>query len=98
VTVAGCPTLILEISDSLKATVIVIDPVLTISTRPELLDDEEELLDPPRLPAVAPDPELDPDPELALEFELELEFEPPADTASPGETSATLTTVPVAGA
>jgi len=32
------------------------------------------------------------------ELELELELEPPADTVSPGETSATLTTVPVAGA
>jgi hypothetical protein len=84
-------------SDSLNATVIVIEPVLTISMRPELLDEEEELLDPPRLPAVEAAP--DPEPELALEFELDVELDAdPAETASPGETSATLTTVPVAGA
>ena len=99
-TLAGWPTLILEMSDSLKATVIVIEPVLTISTRPELLEDDDELLlEPPRLPAV----ELEPDPELTPEPELELEPEPdpepePAETVSPGETLATLTTVPVAGA
>jgi hypothetical protein len=81
----------------LNATVIVIEPVLTISTRPELLDEEEELLDPPRLPAVEAAP--DPEPELALEFELDVELDAdPAETASPGETCATLTTVPVAGA
>jgi hypothetical protein len=88
-------------SDSLKATVIVIEPVLTISTRPELLDDEDELLlEPPRLPAVAPVPELDPepDPELDPEPEPEPDPDPLAETVSPGETSATLTTVPVAGA
>jgi hypothetical protein len=88
-------------SDSLKATVIVIEPVLTISTRPELLDDDEDalLLEPPRLPAVEaePDPELELEPELA--FELELDPDPePAETVSPGETLATLTTVPPAGA
>jgi hypothetical protein len=87
-------------SDSLKATVIVIDPVLTISTRPELLDDEDELLlELPRLPAVelalAPDPELEPEPELELEPDPEPE---PPEIVSPGDTLSTLTTVPVAGA
>jgi hypothetical protein len=86
-------------SDSLKATVIVIEPVLTISTRPELLDDDEDalLLEPPRLPAVEaePDPELELEPELAFELELDPD---PAETVSPGETLATLTTVPPAGA
>jgi hypothetical protein len=91
-------------SDSLKATVIVIAPVLTISMRPELPDDEEELLDPPRLPAVDPDPdpELEPDPELDADPDPapdpEFALEPLLDTVSPVETSATLTTVPVAGA
>jgi hypothetical protein len=87
-------------SDSLKATVIVIEPVLTISIRPELLEEEDdELLDPPRLPAVELEPEFELEPELAFDPELELALEPdPAETLSPGETSATLTTVPVAGA
>ena len=63
---AGWPTLIFEMSDSLKATVIVIEAVLTISMRPELLEEDDELLlEPPRLPAV----ELEPDPELPLEPE-----------------------------
>jgi hypothetical protein len=89
-------------SDSLKATVIVIAPVLTISTSPELLleDEEEELpSEPPRLPAVEPELEPEPavDPELELAFEPEPDPEPP-EIASPGETLATLTTVPVAGA
>ena len=86
-------------SDSLKATVIVIELVLTISTRPELLDDEDELLlEPPRLPAAVPEPE----PELALEPELGVGAG--ARTASRrrprrrATRSATLTTVPVAGA
>jgi hypothetical protein len=87
-------------SDSLKATVIVIEPVLTISTRPELLDDEDELLpEPPRLPAV--EPELDPDAEVEPELELEAEPDPdpePPEIVSPGETLSMLTTVPVAGA
>jgi hypothetical protein len=100
---AAWPTLILEMSDSLKATVIVIEPVLTISTRPELLDDDEDalLLEPPRLPAVEaePDPELELELEPELAFELELDPDPePAETVSPGETLATLTTVPPAGA
>ncbi|HXD67612.1 MAG TPA: hypothetical protein VNV17_23500, partial [Solirubrobacteraceae bacterium] len=88
-------------SDSLKATVIVIEPALTISTSPELVDDEDELLaEPPRLPAVALVAPLEPDPELVLDPEpaLVAEPEPPAETVSPGETAATLTTVPAAGA
>jgi hypothetical protein len=95
VTVAGCASLILEMSDSLKATVIVIEPVLTISMRPEPLDDEVELLDPPRLPALDPDP--DPDPALALALDPdpldpdpEFALAPLPDTVSPGGTSATL--------
>lgn len=91
--------MILEMSDSLKDTVIVIACVLTISMSPELLDDDE-LLEPLRLPAV--EAELPFEPELELPFEVELELalepEPPAETVSPGETSETLTTVPVAGA
>src|ERR1700744_143750 len=97
VTLAGCPSLILEISDSEKATVMVIAWVLTISTRPVLLDDEL-LLEPPRLPAV--DPVLAVEPVLLpVEPELDpvLELEPP-EIWSPGETSSTLTTVPPAGA
>jgi hypothetical protein len=77
--------------------------VLTISMKPELLEDDEELLlEPPRLPAVEPEPEPDPDPELDPEPELleddeELLLEAP-DTVSPCEMLCTLTTVPVAGA
>jgi hypothetical protein len=90
-------------SDSLKATVIVIEPVLTISTRPELVvvDDDELLLEPPRLPAVEPALELEPEPDDELDPVLELEPDPdpePAEIVSPGETLATLTTVPLAGA
>jgi hypothetical protein len=86
-------------SDSLKATVIVIAWVLTISTRPEPVDDEDELLsEPPRLPAVDPVPAVEPDPESELELEVALEPEPPPEIASPGETLSTLTTVPAAGA
>jgi hypothetical protein len=82
-------------SDSLNDTVIVIARVLTISTRPELLDEEELLLEPLRLPAVVLEPELA---DEAFELELEFELELPDETLSPGDTSATLTTVPVAGA
>jgi hypothetical protein len=91
-------------SDSLKDTVIVIACVLTISMNPEPLDDEDEVLEAFKLPAVDPEPEPEPEPapelELPLELELELEFEPepPAEIVSPGETAETLTTVPVAGA
>jgi hypothetical protein len=87
-------------SDSLKATVIVSVWVLTISTRPLLLDDEDdpvELLEPPRLPAA-----LDPVPalELAALEPVELLDDPELlpDTESPGEMLCTETTVPVAGA
>ena len=70
VTVAAWPSLILEMSDSLKATVIVIFAVLTISTSPELL--LLELLVEPRLPElVVAVPELAPVlPELELDAEL----------------------------
>jgi hypothetical protein len=90
-------------SDSLKATVIVSELVLTISANGllELEDplDALESLDPPRLPAadvplVALEP--DPDPELELD---ELDDEPPpAEIGSPGDTSATEAMVPAAGA
>jgi hypothetical protein len=74
---------------------------LTISTRPELLEDEDELeLEPPRLPAVAPVLAPEPVPELVPELALELvlEPEPPPEIWSPGETLSTLTTVPESGA
>lgn len=96
----------LEMSDSLKATVIVRACVLTISTKPledpELLDDEPELEpEPPRLPAVVePDPPAalpEPEPLDALE-DPEPDEDPPPEMASPGESAATDTTVPVAGA
>ena len=99
-TVAAWPVLILLMSDSLNATVIVSVPVLTISANGELdplLDDE---LDPPRLPAVAAPPArpLPPDEELDDELELDaLELEP-ADTESPGNRLAIEAIVPVVGA
>jgi hypothetical protein len=84
-------------SDSLKATVIVIFDVLTISASPELLvlDDEEPLLEPPRLPALVVDVPLE-----AVLPELEDEEVPldEPDTALPGEMLSTETTVPLAGA
>jgi hypothetical protein len=91
-------------SDSLKATVIVSELVLTISAN-GLLELEEPLealesLDPPRLPA-ADVPLLAPEPDPELELEPELEFDeepPPAEIGSPGETSATEAMVPAAGA
>jgi hypothetical protein len=94
-------------SDSLKATVIVIVPVLTICANGELAlpdDDEDELevLEPPRLPAAVPEapPPEDPDEdEVPLDVPdanaLPLE---PADTVSPGERLANDTIVPLIGA
>jgi hypothetical protein len=65
-----------------------------ISTKPELL---EELLEPPRLPAVLdPRPEELDDPVDALDALDPVEL--PAETAPPGEMSSTETTVPEAGA
>jgi hypothetical protein len=90
VTVADCPTLISEMSDSLNGTVIVSAFVLTISAKLELEDELSDPVesDPPRLPAVvAPLVELV---EL-LESEDELVDEPeddPALTDSPAEVSA----------
>ena len=88
-------------SDSLNATVIVIESVLTISANAELEppDDEDEL-EPPRLPAVAPPPlapaplpeELDDEPLLAA-FDVE-----PLLTVSPGWRAESDTTVPLVGA
>jgi hypothetical protein len=87
-------------SDSLNATVIVSEFVLTISANPELELLEEEDPDPPRLPAVAappvplPEPELDDDEEL-LDEPLE---DPPADTESPGVRLDSDAIVPLVGA
>jgi hypothetical protein len=82
-------------SDSLKATVIVSELVLTISANPELelLDDE----DPPRLPAVSPPVE---DVPLDVEEDDELEEPPdePADTLSPGVRLDSEAIVPLVGA
>jgi hypothetical protein len=89
-------------SDSLKATVIVIAVVSTIWTNPELLadaaDEPVEPVEPPRLPAA-----LDPAPAaldaVALEPEPEPEPDPlEAETAVPGLVEASETTVPAAGA
>jgi hypothetical protein len=78
--------------------------VLTISTSPELVELlEEELLEPPRLPAlVVPVPALEEpveleDPDEPDDEEVPVpELEP--ETLSPGEMLATETTVPPAGA
>lgn len=86
-------------SDSLNATVIVIELALTISAKAELELDELEL---PRLPAlelppVAPVPpaELEPEPDEELLEALVVE---PPDTVSPGEALDSDTTVPLVGA
>jgi hypothetical protein len=82
-------------SDSLNATVIVSVLVLTISMKP-VEDDDELLLEPPRLPAlVEPALELELDPELELELPV---LEPLPDTALPRGVAWTETTVPPAGA
>ena len=92
---AGCPTAILLMSDSLNATVIVSVFVLMISAKPEL-DELEELEEPPRLPAVTPLPllpeELDEDP---VEEE---ELPDPPDTDWPGVRLDSDAIVPLAGA
>jgi hypothetical protein len=89
-------------SDSLSATFIVIELVLTISANAELVlaDDEEEddELEPPRLPAaVAPVAEPDdvPLPDVVDVDALEVE---PADTVLPGERLESDTIVPLIGA
>jgi len=77
-------------SDSLNATVIVIESVLTISANAELEppDDEDEL-EPPRLPAVElPAPPAPAPVPLPEEPDEEPPFDaldvPPPDTVSPG--------------
>jgi hypothetical protein len=86
-------------SDSLKATVMVSVPVLTISANgelDELLDDELD----PRLPAVAEPPAKPPPPDDELDDELvldALELDP-ADTESPGSMLASEAIVPLVGA
>jgi hypothetical protein len=87
-------------SDSLNATVIVSESVLTISANPELepLDEEPE---PPRLPALAdpaaPLPEPDPEPDED-DDELDELPELPADTLSPGARLDSDAIVPLVGA
>ena len=99
VTVAGCPTLTLLMSDSLNATVIVSVSVLTISANPELdpLDDDDP--DPPRLPAVAAPPAAEPLPdELEEDDELDELLEEPPDTVSPDVRLESDAIVPLVGA
>jgi hypothetical protein len=105
-TVADWPTLILLMSDSLKATVIVRRPASMISAKPELLELDDPLEpdeplelepDPPRLPAeLAPVAAEEPEP-AELDPELE-EPDEPAEMASPGETLSSEAIVPPAGA
>jgi hypothetical protein len=91
-------------SDSLKATVIVIVLVLTTCANGEVEPaevEEDEELEPPRLPAVAPVgllvEELDDDPLLDVADVEALEVDP-ADTESPRERFASDTIVPLIGA
>ena len=105
VTVAGCPTLTLLMSDSLRETGSVIALESTISANAELdepLDPEDdEELEEPRLPAVpVPEPPvpppLPPEPDEELELEaLELD---PAETVSPGRRLDNDAIVPLEGA
>ena len=101
-TVAGCPTATLLMSDSLNATVIVSEFVLTISANPELEPLDEDEPEPPRLPAVAaplaPEPLPEPDPDDDEELLEEPLEEPPADTASPGVRLESDAIVPLVGA
>ena len=91
-------------SDSLNATVIVSEFVLTISANPELEPLEEDDPEPPRLPAVAvppdpePLPEPDPDDDDDDELPEELLEEPPPDTVSPGVRLESEAIVPLVGA
>jgi hypothetical protein len=100
VMVAGCPSLTLVMSDSLNETFMLIVPVLTISAKDELEDedaDEAEEL-PPKLPAVVLPPP--PEPELPVDDEPPAAPLPPdpAVTESLGIRLDSDTTVPVAGA
>jgi hypothetical protein len=104
VTVAGCPSWTLLMSDSLKATVIVSVSVLMISANPELVLLDEDDPEPPRLPAV----EVPPVPDVPLPDEPEPEDdddeldeddpEPPAETVSPGVRLEREAIVPLTGA
>lgn len=83
-------------SDSLNATVIVRVFVLMISANPELELEELDELEPPRLPAVTPDPLEE---ELEEDDPLEEEpLEPLPDTASPGVRLESEAIVPLTGA
>jgi hypothetical protein len=93
VTVAGCPTLTLPMSDSLNATVIVIVPASTISANAELeVDEDDELARLPAVVPVPPDAELDED-TLAATLDVV-----PADIESPGNEPDSDTIVPLLGA
>jgi hypothetical protein len=94
-------------SDSLRETVIVIELVLTISANgelelPEL--EEDEVLEPPRLPAVVPPvppvppvEEVDDDPVLEV-LDVEALEVAPAETELPGTRLESDTIVPLIGA
>jgi hypothetical protein len=93
-------------SDSPSATVIVIDLVLTISANGELelllLVEDDDELEPPRLPAVVP-PVVPPVVEVEEEplpaaLDVEALDVDPADTVSPGERLESDTIVPLIGA
>ena len=87
-------------SDSLSATLIVIELVLTICANDELELSDEDEPEPPRLPA-AELPPADPEPPAEEPDEEEpleaLEVEPP-DTLSPGAALDSDTIVPLVGA
>ena len=100
---AGWPTLTLLMSDSLRETLIVIELVLTISANGELelpvVEDDDEL-EPPRLPAVVPPvpPVEEPDEAPLLEVDAVAVEVDPAEMESPGVRLASDTIVPLIGA
>ena len=104
VTVAACPTLSLFTSDSLKATVILIVPVLTICANAELEPEEDEedveVLAPPRPPVLAAEepPLEDPEEEAPLLADVVAFVLEPAETPSPGVRLASEAIVPLIGA
>jgi hypothetical protein len=92
-------------SDSLSATFIVIELVLTISAKAELEppedeeeDEEEDEPVPPRLPAAVPPVEVPDDVPLPDVVDVEAVEVEPADTALPGERLESDTIVPLMGA